>query len=112
MSETPVPAMGIDRRTMLQRVGLSALIAGPGISMLSACATSGGSDKKTTTKANGADPKNPFGVKAGAPLDVVIFKGGFSDDYATQVHEPQYLLAFPGAKIKHEGIVAIGKTLQ
>jgi N-acetylglucosamine transport system substrate-binding protein len=112
MSQTPVPAKGIDRRTMLQRVGLSALIAGPGISMLNACATSGGSDKKGTTKANVADPKNPFGVKAGAPLDVVIFKGGFSDDYATQVHEPQYVTAFPGAKIKHEGVVAIGKTLQ
>jgi N-acetylglucosamine transport system substrate-binding protein len=113
MSETPVPSNGIDRRTMLQRAGLTALIAGPGISMLGACATSGsGSSTKSTAKANTADPKNPFGVKPGAPLDVVIFKGGFSDEYATQVHEPQYVTAFPGAKIKHEGVVAIGKTLQ
>jgi N-acetylglucosamine transport system substrate-binding protein len=29
-------------------------------------------------------PENPFGVLDGEPLDVVIFKGGFGDEYAKQ----------------------------
>ncbi|MCW2887932.1 MAG: N-acetylglucosamine transport system substrate-binding protein [Streptosporangiaceae bacterium] len=113
MSEISVPAKGIDRRQMLQRIGLTALIAGPGISMLSACATSGSgnSTPKQTVKANGGSV-NPFGVKADAPIDIVIFKGGLGDDYATQVHEPAYVKKFPQAKLKHEGIVEINKTLQ
>jgi N-acetylglucosamine transport system substrate-binding protein len=110
MSE--VKSQGIDRRQLLQRVGLTALIAGPGISMLSACATGGSTNSTSTVKSNTGNAANPFGVKAGAPLDVVIFKGGYSDDYATQSHEVLYVKAFPGVKVTHEGIVAIGKTLQ
>jgi N-acetylglucosamine transport system substrate-binding protein len=113
MSQPPVPASGLDRRTVLRRIGLSALIAGPGVSLLGACATSGGSARTVNViGVDSVDPENPFGVKPGAPLDVVIFRGGFGDAYATQVHEPQYLAAFPGAKIKHEAIVSIGTALQ
>jgi N-acetylglucosamine transport system substrate-binding protein len=108
MSQSPA---GIDRRTLLQRVGLTALIAGPGATLLSACATSS-SKKKDDVKANNADAKNPFGVKANAALDVVIFMGGYKDGYATQGHEPLYKKEFPAATVKHEAITAIGTTLQ
>src|SRR5437868_5723631 len=99
MSQSPA---GIDRRTLLQRVGLTALIAGPGATLLSACATSS-SKKSSGVKGNGS-ATNPFGVKANAPLDVVIFMGGYKDGYATQGHEPLYKKAFPTAQIKHEAI--------
>ena len=112
MSE--VKPQGIDRRTLMQRVGLTALIAGPGISVLSACATSSNSGTSGTSGAvtYSKDPKNPFGVKASNPLDVVIFNGGYKDLYATQSHEPLYIKNFPGAKIKHEPIVEINTALQ
>lgn len=111
MTATPAQPQGIDRRQLLQRIGLTALLAGPGVSLLSACATSSSNNDKGT-KSNNNDAKNPFGVKANAPLDVVIFPGGYKDTYATKSHEPLYKAAFPGASITHEGIVAIGTTLQ
>ena len=42
------------------------------------------------------------GVKEDAPLEVVIFNGGYGDKYATDVHEPLYKKAFPKAEIKHQ----------
>lgn len=105
---------GLDRRSVLKRIGLTAVVVGPAASILSACATSDTKDEapKTEVTAKPADNKNPFGVNAATPLNVVIFKGGLGDDYATQGHEPLYVKAFPGAQIKHEGIVEINKTLQ
>ncbi|GAA3205927.1 N-acetylglucosamine/diacetylchitobiose ABC transporter substrate-binding protein [Actinocorallia longicatena] len=104
---------GLGRRDVLKRIGLTAVVVGPGMSILSACATSGGDDDKPENKVtSGTDAKNPFNVDGTKPLDVVIFKGGLGDDYATQVHEPAYVKAFPQAKIKHEPIVEINKTLQ
>ncbi|MEO3857074.1 N-acetylglucosamine/diacetylchitobiose ABC transporter substrate-binding protein [Acrocarpospora sp. B8E8] len=111
MTNTP---REITRRQMLRRVGLTALVAGPAAGLLSSCATSGGSEAAPTTAASTAaavSASNPFGVKADAPLEVVIFKGGYSDEYATQSHEPLYKKAFPNATIKHQGIQTIGQTL-
>ncbi|MCD0450073.1 N-acetylglucosamine/diacetylchitobiose ABC transporter substrate-binding protein [Actinocorallia sp. API 0066] len=102
---------GLDRRDVLKRIGLVA-VAAPGLSVLSACATGGSDDTKGGDVSSSGDAKNPFGVDAAKPLNVVIFKGGLGDDYATQVHEPMYAKAYPGVKIKHEGIVEIGKALQ
>lgn len=105
----------ITRRQLLARVGLTALVAGP---FLSACATGGGGSQEAAPSAAApsaggasASANNPFNVKADAPLEVVIFKGGYSDEYATQSHEPLYKKAFPGATIKHQGIQTIGQTL-
>src|SRR5262245_21792829 len=102
MSGSPLQPGDISRRRMLWRIGMTALIAAPGVTMLGACAISGGDDAepKNTVKAGG-NAANPFGVKADAPLEVVIFKGGLGDDYATQVHEPAYVKKFPQAKIQH-----------
>jgi N-acetylglucosamine transport system substrate-binding protein len=113
MSESHSHPVDLNRRQLLRRIGMTALIAGPGVTMLGACATSGGAGdtKKSDIKA-GKDPVNPFSVSATAPLEVVIFKGGLGDDYATQVHEPAYQKKFPQAKIKHIGIQEIGKTLR
>ncbi|MEZ0075639.1 N-acetylglucosamine/diacetylchitobiose ABC transporter substrate-binding protein [Planotetraspora sp. GP83] len=103
----------ITRRQMMRRVGLTALVAGPAAGFLSSCATSGGDSTPSAapTSAAATSASNPFGVKADAPLEVVIFKGGYSDEYATQSHEPLYKKEFPKAEIKHQGIQTISQTL-
>lgn len=104
----------LSRRQMLRGIGLAAFLVVPGAGVLSACATSGGGGDPTPSAAPGpsADPKNPFGVKMDAPLEVVIFNGGLGDAYATEVHEPLYKKAFPQANIKHVPTQKIAQTLQ
>ncbi|WUL04535.1 N-acetylglucosamine/diacetylchitobiose ABC transporter substrate-binding protein [Streptomyces sp. NBC_00354] len=72
---------GIGRRDLIKRSAALGLISVPTMSFLSACASGGedttkGPDKGAVTK------ENPFGVAKGGKLDVVVFKGGFGDDYA------------------------------
>jgi N-acetylglucosamine transport system substrate-binding protein len=115
MSNSAGTPREITRRQMLRRIGLTALVAGPAASVLSACATSGGSSAASpTAAASGAatSAANPFGVKADAPLEVVIFKGGLGDSYATDVHEPLYKKEFPKASVKHVATQQIAQTLQ
>ncbi|GAB3663758.1 N-acetylglucosamine/diacetylchitobiose ABC transporter substrate-binding protein [Actinocorallia lasiicapitis] len=96
---------GLGRRDVLKRIGLTAVVVGPGASILSACATSGDDGKGTTdTSANTSDPKNPFGVEKGKALDVVIFNGGYKDQYAKLGHEPVYATAWE-AKVNHTSVV-------
>ncbi|MCF3181350.1 carbohydrate ABC transporter, N-acetylglucosamine/diacetylchitobiose-binding protein [Streptomyces polychromogenes] len=73
---------GLGRRDLIKRSAALGLIAVPTMSLLSACA-SGGGDTSTKGPDKGAVSKeNPFGVAKGGKLDVVVFKGGFGDDYA------------------------------
>ena len=100
MSNSAGTPGAITRRQMLRRIGLTALIAGPGAGLLSACATSGGEAPAATASAapssgGAVSAANPLGVAANAPLEVVIFNGGLGDKYATDVHEPLYKKAFP-----------------
>jgi N-acetylglucosamine transport system substrate-binding protein len=55
--------------------------------------------------------KNPLNVKVDAPLDVVIFKGGFGDEYAINA-EKIYQANFPQAKVSHQGIQRLQEQLQ
>ncbi|MFJ8164049.1 N-acetylglucosamine/diacetylchitobiose ABC transporter substrate-binding protein [Streptomyces sp. NPDC096136] len=73
---------GFGRRDLIKRSAALGLIAVPTMSFLSACA-SGGGDTSTKGPDKGLVSKeNPFGVAKGGKLDVVVFKGGFGDDYA------------------------------
>jgi N-acetylglucosamine transport system substrate-binding protein len=54
---------------------------------------------------------NPFGVPEAAPLEVVIFNGGFGEEYA-KAHEAMYKQRQPKAEIKHSATQEIAKTLQ
>jgi N-acetylglucosamine transport system substrate-binding protein len=58
------------------------------------------------------DTSNPFGVDPAAPLDVVIFKGGFGDDYAKYVNENMYAKLVPDVEITYAGIQRLGEQLQ
>jgi N-acetylglucosamine transport system substrate-binding protein len=110
MPQSTHPSL-LSRRELLRRAAAVALIAGPAGGLLSACATSGGGDEDTSGGGT-KSAKNPFGVKADAPLEVVIFNGGYTDKYAVEVHEPLYKKAFPKAEIKHQATPDIKTVLQ
>lgn len=124
------------RREILKRAAALGLSA-PAIGLiLAAC----GADSPTITVAGGAGPrpatatggaptaggtaapaapatlptgdaKNPLQVKEDAPLDVVIFKGGYGDDYGINA-EKIYQQAYPKAKVSHQGIQRLQEQLQ
>ncbi len=114
MTHTDGTPGAITRRQMLRRIGLTALVAGPAAGLLNACATSGGGSAAPAASGSAAatSAANPLGVKATSPLEVVIFKGGLGDAYATEVHEPMYKKLYPQAEIKHVATQQIAQTLQ
>lgn len=57
------------------------------------------------------DDANPFGVDPAAPLEVIIFKGGFGDEYALNVNE-MYKTLYPGAEIEYQGTQRLGPQFQ
>ena len=98
----------MNRRTLL-RTALTAGVAAP---MLSGCVTGGDNDADPAAGNTGAkSADNPLGVKAGAPLEVVIFKGGYGDEYAKHA-ETLYKQKYAGATIDHKGLQKIGEALQ
>ena len=67
--------------------------------LLSACVTA--AERRQAGRRTGAKTaENPLGVKDDAPLEVVIFKGGYGDDYAKNA-ETMYKQKYPKAKINH-----------
>ncbi|MFF9485307.1 N-acetylglucosamine/diacetylchitobiose ABC transporter substrate-binding protein [Streptomyces sp. NPDC014676] len=72
---------GVGRRALIKRSAALGLVSVPAMSFLSACASGGGDDNSGENKGE-TSASNPFGVKEGSKLDVVIFKGGYGDDYA------------------------------
>jgi N-acetylglucosamine transport system substrate-binding protein len=102
------------RRSLLKRA------AGLGLSVPAAAALFAGvvplsALAQDATPGAGGTPSgatNPLGVDPKAPLDVVIFKGGYGDDYAVNVNTNLYGKLYPEAKITYQGIVALGTALQ
>jgi N-acetylglucosamine transport system substrate-binding protein len=90
------------RRQILQRAAALGLSAPAVAALLSGVLPAG---------ALAQDADNPLGVDPAAPLDVVIFKGGFGDDYAKHVNE-MYLERFPDVQITYAGIQRLGEQLQ
>lgn len=100
------------RRIFLQRAGLATMAVAGGSSFLAACASGGdGGDDKVNGGGAEKSADNPFGVQATAPLSVVIFKGGYGDDYA-KFHESLYTDQFKDAKLSHKGITDIRQQMQ
>ncbi|MFH9662167.1 N-acetylglucosamine/diacetylchitobiose ABC transporter substrate-binding protein [Streptomyces sp. NPDC017248] len=76
-------ATGVGRRALIKRSAALGLAAVPAMSFLSACASGGGDGDAGEGDTKGKTSKdNPFGAKKGGKLDVVVFKGGYGDDYA------------------------------
>jgi N-acetylglucosamine transport system substrate-binding protein len=76
---------------------------------LAGCAM-GGDDTRTDSKGV-VSAGNPLGVKQDATLEVVIFNGGFGEDYA-KAHEALYRERYPKAQVKHSATQQIAETLQ
>lgn len=73
---------GLGRRDLIKRSAALGLIAVPTMSFLSACASGGGEGNAKEEKKGSVTKDNPFGVNKGGNLEVVVFKGGYGDDYA------------------------------
>ncbi|WP_342198024.1 hypothetical protein [Micromonospora cremea] len=98
MSITPEHPAELDRRTVLRRAAAVGMLATPAIGLLSACATSSGDEKNEQVSGGTKSAANPLGAKEDAPIEVVIFNGGYGEKYATDVHEPLYKKAFPSPR--------------
>lgn len=99
----------MNRRDLLRRAAAAGLIVVPGMSALSSCASGGGGGNEQVDRGE-TSADNPFGVKEGEPLDVVIFKGGFGDEYAKQ-WEAMYAETWD-AEVTHLGTQEITGKLQ
>ncbi|MEQ4305501.1 N-acetylglucosamine/diacetylchitobiose ABC transporter substrate-binding protein [Plantactinospora sp. B6F1] len=102
----------MNRRDILRRTAAAGLLAVPATGLLTGCALGGDDDKSGGESLEGTkSEQNPLGVKEDAPLEVVIFNGGFGEEYA-KAHQAMYTAKYPKATIKHSATQEISKTLQ
>lgn len=106
---------GLQRRDFL-KFTLAAGFAVPLAGTLASCATGGGSSTGGASGAAAApggakSDKNPFGMDEKAAVDVVIFKGGFSDQYAIDAGAA-YNKAWGGQTAKVTSTTKINTELQ
>ncbi|MCT4352379.1 N-acetylglucosamine/diacetylchitobiose ABC transporter substrate-binding protein [Streptomyces sp. Je 1-79] len=102
---------GLGRRDLIKRSAALGLISVPTMSFLSACASGGTSDGGDKVEKGTKSEKNPLGVNGSAPLDFVLFDGGFGQQYAkdaVKVYESTY----PQAKVKFTATQKITTELQ
>ncbi|MEV6305997.1 N-acetylglucosamine/diacetylchitobiose ABC transporter substrate-binding protein [Actinoplanes sp. NPDC051861] len=95
------------RRSLLRTAG-AATLAAP---LLSACVTAADDDAPADNGGGAKSADNPLGVKPDAPLEVVVFKGGYGDEYAIKA-EQKYTEKYPAAKIDHKGLQKVGEAMQ
>jgi N-acetylglucosamine transport system substrate-binding protein len=95
------------RRSVL-RTTVTAAVSAP---LLAACVTSGKDDAPAESGGAAKTAGNPLGVKDDAPLEVVVFAGGYGDDYARRA-EALYTKKFPKAKVDHKGLQKVGEAMQ
>jgi N-acetylglucosamine transport system substrate-binding protein len=82
MSVTPDSRSDLSRRTVLQRAAAAGLLATPAAGLLAACA--GNEPEKKDTGGGTKSKDNPFAVKDGSSVKVVIFNGGLGDQWAKE----------------------------
>jgi N-acetylglucosamine transport system substrate-binding protein len=97
-----VAQKGMSRRQMIQR----AAVLGISAQALTVAFVSGARH----AVAQGED--NPLGVDPDAPLDIVIFRGGYGDDYAIYVKDEMYSRDFPNAEIEYIGTQRLQEQFQ
>ncbi|MBB1244741.1 carbohydrate ABC transporter, N-acetylglucosamine/diacetylchitobiose-binding protein [Streptomyces durbertensis] len=98
----------VGRRDILKRSAAAGALALPAIGALSSCATGGGDGDNTVEKGKKTDD-NPLGVNKTAALSVVIFNGGYGDQYAVDAHKV-YERSY--GKVKHEKTQKIRTRMQ
>lgn len=96
-----VAEKGMSRRQLMQRaavLGISASALSVALAQVSQSAMAQGME-------------NPLGVDPNAPLDVVIFKGGYGDDYAI-TNNALYSKLYPAAKVTYAGTQRLQEQYQ
>lgn len=112
--ETPLDRLGASRRRFLSLASL-----GTGAVALSACATGGGGSDEGSDGGGGAvaegdgevSDENPFGIAADSTVDVVIFNGGYGDQYAKDAGK-KFKELYPEATPEVSSTVNIQPDLQ
>ena len=104
MNPDTLPRPYLKRRTLLATAALS----GP---LLAGCVTSPDGDDAPADSGGAKSADNPLGVGPDAPLEVVVFKGGYGDEYARSA-ETRYQQRFPKARIDHKGLQKVGEAMQ
>jgi N-acetylglucosamine transport system substrate-binding protein len=113
MSEISGSPSELDRRTLLRRAAAVGLLATPAASLLSACVSSGSNDKSQQQQSTGQkSADNPLGIDAKAPVEIIIFNGGFKTTYATQKHIPLYNKKWPESKVVFSATEQISTVVQ
>lgn len=105
------------RRRKLLKMGSLAGVGLGAASVLSACgqavdAAEANRYNRGPVRLDLDNADNPFGVDGTVPLDITIFKGGYSDEYATEGHQVLYNEKFPEAEIIHVGTEQIAEVVQ
>jgi N-acetylglucosamine transport system substrate-binding protein len=100
----------LSRRDVLRRAAAVGMLATPAAGLLSSCAL-GGQDTESSGTTGTKSETNPLSVDEQAALEVVIFNGGFGEEYA-KAHESMYKERYPKADIRHSATQEISKTLQ
>lgn len=93
-----VAASGMSRRQMIQRAAVL------GISPFALSVA-------VTQVAGAQGVENPLGIDPEAPLDVVIFKGGYGDDYAIKNNE-RFSSLYPNVEITYAGTQRLQEQYQ
>ncbi len=86
-----MPHPHVNRRTLIRTTAVG-LLATPALGALTSCASGGGGNDDAVEGVEKTDA-NPFGVNPDAELEVVIFDGGFGDQYAVdaeKIYEESY----------------------
>jgi len=91
----------IDRRQLLKRSGMAGLAA----TVLTAGVRTG------PRAAFAQDAANPLGVDGSKPLDFLMWKAGWGDEYALNALEI-YKAAYPDAEIKYEAVQRVPEAAQ
>ncbi|GAA1720393.1 N-acetylglucosamine/diacetylchitobiose ABC transporter substrate-binding protein [Brachybacterium phenoliresistens] len=102
-----------DRLALSRRRFMTAASATAGVAALSACAGGGGGGAPDAPADGGGEKSddNPFGVAEGSTVDVVIFDGGYGDEYAIAAGKAMEEL-HPGVTVEVNSTVNIGPELQ
>lgn len=93
---------GMSRRQMIQRAAVLGISA-PALTHAFVSSAS-------NAVAQGAE--NPLGVDPNAPLEIVIFAGGYGDQYAIYVKDQMYAELYPEANIEYNGTQRLQEQYQ
>lgn len=98
----------VNRRDLIKRSAAAGVVALPVMGALSSCA-SGSGDSNDKVEPGKKTDKNPIGANADEGIEVVIFNGGYGDEYATDAHKV-YEKSY--GKVKHDKTQKIRTVLQ